>query len=72
MTAFTDNIGFYYAWANKGSPDLLTYTVAKAVHDVAEGLEVDITVRKEKRCSNREAEAQTLSASATFPEHLRT
>ena len=67
VTAFTDNIGFYYAWANKGSPDLLTYTVAKAVHDVAEGLEVDITVRKEKRCSNREAKAADALSKCDFP-----
>ena len=66
VTAYTDNIGFYWAWANKGSSDLLTYTIAKALHDVAEGLGVDITVRKETRCSNRESEAADALSKCDF------
>ena len=53
VTAYCDNAGFCYAWLNKGSRDLLSYTVAKAVADVAAGLGVDLVVRKVTRCSDR-------------------
>ena len=66
VTAYTDNIGFVYAWANRNSRDPLTYTVAKALHDVAEGLGISLAVRKVPRCSDKESEAADALSKCDF------
>ena len=65
-TALCDNAGFCYAWVNRGSRDLLTYTITKAVHDVAEGLGVHIVVRKITRCSDQLSEAADALSKCEF------
>ena len=66
LTAYTDNMGFIGAWKNKNSPDLLTYTVAKALKDVAEGLGVNIAVRKVRRRSDPASEAADALSKCDF------
>ena len=66
VTAYTDNMGFVWAMRNGKSKDLYTYTVAKAVHDVAEGLGVKLCIRKVKRCSDREADAADALSKCDF------
>ena len=52
VIAFCDNAGFVWGWTKHCSKDLFVYTVAKAVHDVARGLGVNLVVRKVSRCSD--------------------
>ena len=48
---YNDNSGFVNAYAKKHSPCPYLYSVAKAVHDVALGLNCKVRVVKTKRCS---------------------
>ena len=45
---------------------VLTYTITKAVHDVAEGLGVHIVVRKITRCSDQLSEAADALSKCEF------
>ena len=57
-----DNAGFVYAFRKKHSSCPYAYTVAKAIQDVATGLNCKVTVTKTMRCSgNGEQAADALS-----------
>ena len=46
-----DNSGFVHVYKRRGSRCPYTYTVAKAVYDVARGLGCKVTVSKTPRCA---------------------
>ena len=52
-----DNAGFVAVYRKKHSKCVYAYTIAKALHDVAEGLGVVVKVVKTKRCSGPGEEA---------------
>ena len=52
VVLFTDNIGLYYAYKSGSSRCLFTYTIVKALSEVARGLNVILSVEKVPRCSN--------------------
>ena len=45
VTVYTDNIGLVWAVKKGNSRDLFAYTVAKAIHEVAMGLGVRLSIR---------------------------
>ena len=64
VAIWTDNAGLVWAVRNKGSRCPYAYTVAKALADVAAGLDVLLYVKKTPRCSGRaEMSADALSKS---------
>ena len=44
-----DNMGFVWAYFNGNSKDELVYTLAKGLHDLAEGLGIQIQVFHQRR-----------------------
>ena len=69
---WTDNLGLYYAYRSKSSKCCYAYTVARAIREVARGLDILLCVRKTPRCSGAPEEcADALSKSdfTRFAEH---
>ena len=63
---WTDNLGLYYAYKKKSSKCCYAYTVARAIREVARGLDVLLCVRKTPRCSSAPEECADALSKGDF------
>ena len=57
ICVWSDNLGLCYAYTKKGSRCPYAYTVARALREVARGLDILLEVRKTPRCSGAAEES---------------